>query len=265
MLLCEPSLDHQSSTLKKEPRARSFGVLSEEKSPTPVRIPHRRLPGILTCLLTPLIKVPNFWCNFHSSLDILEVTMFCLFWIIFLWWHAGLWNPGKFEVQDVTSIFHDSWSTLVAIQALKTVFYTTGWRNIQILSRWSVNGGYVDTWYTCGSDCLGWPISGHKREAICFRDWTGSTSDHHLKCFQVVLKVVLSRTALLTAETYNRNTWRWLPHLTDWPQMFHFTKFLKEMSHASLPHIFRGILQKQMYVTHIHFRTKWYHNVLKIL
>lgn len=119
------------------------------------------------------------------------------------------------------------------------------WRSIQIRSRWPVNRGYVDTRYTCWSVCLGWVFSGSQREAKCFWIWTGR------EClrFQLLLKLFLSISPLLTDETYLRNMWRSLLHSRGWPQMFHFTKSVKETSHVSSLHISHGILQKQVYVT----------------
>lgn len=53
-------------------------------------------------------------------------------------------------------------------------YHWTGGGSLQLLSGWSVDGGYLDTRHTCWSVYLGWSVCRFQRKAKCFWNWPGT-------------------------------------------------------------------------------------------
>lgn len=145
-------------------------------------------------------KGSNYFSCYHlTTLHSHEVSSVLLkSWIlVILAWpnflsfdaHAATCSPGKFEVYIVWDLVL---SSLLLFMHYKQVFlnniHVPGGRNIQLLSRWPLDWGCIDTWYTCWSVCLGWSICGLQRETKCFWDWTGI--EHRFSTANVVFPSV---------------------------------------------------------------------------
>lgn len=100
---------------------------------------------------------------------------------------------------------------LIATHALKiSCIFSSAWRNIQILSRWSVNRGYVDTRHARWSVCLGRVFSGPERQAKHFRIRRGSECVMFFGCRSCFFQSLLYWLLKLISEIHrNRCFARW--------------------------------------------------------
>lgn len=94
-------------------------------------------------------------------------------WLIIVAIPLALDISGRFQVSSGPSI-HIILDALLSQYSYSFSSYFAGRGGLQLFSRWSLDRGCLDSWYTCWSVRVDWSVGWPQRKAKCLWNWAGT-------------------------------------------------------------------------------------------
>lgn len=158
---------------RKEQRVQPSGLLLEGNKVTTVKKYLRILSGIPTYMHFHSIEVT---CALFLSSKNSHLVFNCyLCWLFILTASILMVDTRICPYRKVPGEYLNSllMNKLTRCSVMILYLSCAGRGNLQFLSRWSVDRGYLDTWHSSWSVYMGWSIRWPQRKAKCLGNWSG--------------------------------------------------------------------------------------------